>query len=301
MQRPFNFTPSPAAQEPQTQWLFIDEAGDPTLFSGKGQPLVGSPGCSRYFILGKLEVEDPLALSQALTALRQEMITDPYFAGVPSFDPTRPKTAIQFHAKNDLPEVRYQVLKQLAQYGSALRFHAVVADKQTLLKREMSKREQAPGYRYQPDAIYDSLMQSLFAKFHRLADAYEVCIARRGKKDRNQAIMGALQAAEREFEQKFSLSRGDNWNIVISDPKQTIGLQAVDYFLWAVQRFYEGRVHPQTGEEIREDRFLRMLWPQIAEIHDLDFGPQWGTFFTNQNPLTVATRFGEQGAKKKKS
>lgn len=303
MQRPFNFTPSPAAQEPQTQWLFIDEAGDPTLFSGKGQPLVGSPGCSRYFILGKLEVEDPLVLSQALTALRQEMITDPYFAGVPSFDPTRQKTAIQFHAKNDLPEVRYQVLKQLAQYGPALRFHAVVADKQALLQREMAQRQQDPRYRYNPDSIYDHLMQSLFAKFHRLADRYELYIAKRGKKDRNQAITKAIQAAEREFEQKFGLSRGgdDAWNIIISDPKQTVCLQAADYFLWAVQRFYEVRVHAETGEEVREDRFLNMLWPQIVEIHDLDFGPQRGTFFTNQNPLTVAARFSEKGRRKQKS
>lgn len=103
-------------------------------------------------------------------------------------------------------------------------------------------------------------------KFHRLADRYEVYIAKRGNKDRNQAIRTALQSAEREFEQKFGMSRGgdDAWNIVISDPKQTTCLQAVDYFLWAVQRFYEVRVHAETGEEVREDRFLNMLWPQIA-------------------------------------
>lgn len=288
---------------PQTQWLFVDEAGDPTLFNSKGDSLIGTSGCSRFFILGKLEVEEPLALSQALTDLRADMVNDPYFADVPSFDPVREKTALLFHAKDDLPEVRYQVLKLLARAGSTLRFHAVVCDKQALWQRETLKRQQNPRYRYHPDSIYDHLMQSLFAKFHRLADQYEVCIARRGNKDRNRAIRAALQAAEQEFEQKYGLSRGgdDAWNIIISDPKQTVCLQAVDYFLWAVQRFYEVRVHPETGEETREDRFLKMLWPQIAEIHDLDFGPAYGTFFTNQRPLTFQNRFGEKGAKKKKS
>jgi len=122
---------------------------------------------------------------------------------------------------------------------------------------------------------------------NRLADQYEICIARRGKKDRNQAIKSAIAAAEREFEQKFGLSRGgeDTRNIVISDPKLEVCLQAVDYFLWGIQRFYERR----------EDRFLNMLWSQIGEIHDLDFGPKCGTFFTKKKPLTIEERFGGKG------
>jgi hypothetical protein len=44
-----------------------------------------------------------------------------------------------------------------------------------------------------------------------------------------------------------------------------------------------------------------MLWPQIGEIHDLDFGPQHRTYFTAQQPLTLEERFGGSGRKKKKS
>ena|GEM_PF-2698156 len=152
----------------------------------------------------------------------------------------------------------------------------------------------------QPDTIYDGLIRSLFSKFHRLADRYEVCVAKRGAKDRNQAIRAAIEHAERDFEQKFGFSRGggDAWDIVISNPKETVCLQAVDYFLWAAQRFYEARRHPTTGEEIREDRYLKLLWPQIGEIHDLDFGPAYGTYFTAQRPLTLEERFGGSGRKK---
>jgi len=250
----------------------------------------------------KLEVDDPSALTKALTELRQELLGDPYFAGVESFRPERKKTALLFHAKDDLPEVRYRVLSLLRSFGAALRFHAVVCDKLALLQREAERRQQQPGYRYQPDSIYDGLIRSLFSKLHRLADRYELCVAKRGSKDRNHAIQAALEHAERDFESRFGFSRGgkDVWRITISNPRETICLQAADYFLWAVQRFYEVRRHPATGEEIREDRFLQTLWPQVGEIHDLDFGPSHGTFFTAQKPLTITGRFGDSGRKKKK-
>jgi hypothetical protein len=64
--------------------------------------------------------------------------------------------------------------------------------------------------------------------------------------------------------------------------------------------FTKVRPHPATNEEIREDRFLNMLWPQIGEIHDLNFGPAHGTFFTAQRPLTLEDRFEKKQKRKKK-
>ena len=177
--------------------IFVDEAGDPKLFKGRrGKPLVGSPGCSRFFILGKLEVENPAALAHKLKELRTELLNDLYFAGVESFRPERKKTAHAFHAKDDLPEVRYRVFSLLCAEDSSLRFHTVVCDKNALLEREQAKREANFAYRYQPNALYDSLVRSLFSKFHRLADRYDLCVARRGHKDRNEALTLALEHAE---------------------------------------------------------------------------------------------------------
>lgn len=288
----------------ETLHYFVDEAGDPVLFEGRrGKPLVGSTGCSQFFILGKLEVDEPALLADKLIALRTELLADPYFAGVESFRPERRKTALAFHAKDDLPEVRHQVFNLLRAEGKSLRFHAVVCDKENLTRRETDKRERDAAYRYQPNALYDSLVRSLFSKFHRLADSYALCVARRGHKDRNQAITQALEHAERDFEQSFGFSRGgmDAWRISISDPKTEACLQAVDYFLWALQRLYEVRYHAQTGDELpREDRYLNLLLEQVAEIHDLDFGPERGSFFNAQRPLTLEDRFatGEQKRKK---
>jgi hypothetical protein len=283
---------------------FVDEAGDPTLFGSKrgSGSIVGMNGCSRYFMMGKLEVDDPPVLAAKLETLRERMLADPYFAGVASFDPARAKTAIAFHAKDDVPEVRYDVFRLLREEGSKLRFHAVIADKEVLAKQELTRRETEPGYRYDPNSLYDSLIRSLYGKFHRIADEYHVWIAKRGQRDRNEALLAALAHAEEDFVSKFGFSRGgaDAWKLQISNPKLAPCLQAVDYFLWALQRFYEPRTHPETGEILREDRFLNLLWPQMGEIHDLHFGGAAGTFFRLDRRLTLEDRFGEAAKRTKK-
>src|SRR5690606_13895685 len=68
--------PKPA---PAVRYYYVDEAGDSTLFNARGRVIVGSEGCSRFFILGKLEVVQPDHLADALLALRKRLLADPYF------------------------------------------------------------------------------------------------------------------------------------------------------------------------------------------------------------------------------
>ena len=49
-----------------TRHYFVDEGGDGILFSRKGKVLVGTEGCSRFFILGLLDVSDPMPLGDRL-------------------------------------------------------------------------------------------------------------------------------------------------------------------------------------------------------------------------------------------
>lgn len=262
---------------------FVDEAGDPTLFGRKRESasIVGEEGCSKFFMMGKLEVADPEAFSQKFKELHTELLSDPYFAGVESFKEERRKTYLGFHAKNDLPEVRYLVFKFLKECQGDLRFHAVIADKTVIARREMARREEDPKARYDDNSLYDGLIRELYGKFHRIADEYEVCIARRGQKDRNESLLGALEKAEEDFASKFGFGRESKWALKISDPHQTNCLQAVDYFLWALQRFYERQ----------EPRFLEMMWPQMGEVHDLHHGPSGGTFFSGEKMPTTETVF----------
>jgi hypothetical protein len=307
----FDIPAKPQSNLPEAQHLFVDEAGTPTLFHESGKPIADTYGCSRFFILGKLEVENPPALAAALTELRQKMLADPLFAGTQSFKPERKKTAITFHAKDDLQEVRIPVFHLLRDFGSQLRFHAVVCDKLKLTEIETAKRAAEPGYRFNENSVYDFLMRELFGKFHRLADRYEVCVAKRGNTTRNEALRTALTHAERDFELKFGFRRNhpDDWRITVLPSKMAPCLQAVDYFLWALQRFYEVKwnvvtkqkqIDTDTGRVIREDRFLKALWSQVGEVHDLHFGSAHGTFHTAQKELVLEERFAEPASKKKK-
>ena len=286
----------------ETLHLFVDEAGSPDLFDGKGRVLVGTEGCSRYFILGMLEVDDPLVVTRGLEALRKDLLADPYFRGVESFRPERAKTARMFHAKDDLPEVRFKVFDLLRGYGDRLRFRAVVCDKLVLVKEEQAKRQGLPKYRYNPDHLYDRLTHALLAKFSATADAYKLCVAKRGNRERNAALREALLKSEAEFTQRFGFSRGgpEAWETRITTPIDAVCLQAADYFLWVLQRFYEPRKSPDTGAEVHEDRFLTVLWPQFSQVYDLDFGEKRGTYFIRDKPLTVESRFPSEPRKKKK-
>lgn len=167
---------------------------------------------------------------------------------------------------------------------------------QQLLQRNLAES----GYRYQHNELYDQLMRSLFGKFYRLADSYELCIAWRGQSTCDETLRTALNHAERDFAEKYGFGRGgeDVWRIRVSTPKSDPCLQAVDYFLWALQRFYEPRNDAETGLPKREERFVKMLWPQIGEVHDLHFGPERGSYFNAQRPLTFEDRFGTQKRKK---
>ena len=89
-----------------TRHYFVDEGGDSVLFSKTGKVLVGTEGCSRFFILGLLDVPNPIVLKDRFDELLARLINDSYFKSVPSMQPNTRKTAIAFHAKDDLPEVR---------------------------------------------------------------------------------------------------------------------------------------------------------------------------------------------------
>ena len=69
-------------------------------------------------------------MAKALNDLRQSLLADPYFAGVPSMQPQHRKTARMFHAKDDVSEVRREVFKLLL--GFDVRFYAIVRNKRVI-------------------------------------------------------------------------------------------------------------------------------------------------------------------------
>lgn len=238
--------------------FFVDEAGDPTLFDGKGRVLVGEEGCSGNFILGKLDVADPTALSAVLERLRALLLADPYFKRISSMQPAQRKTALAFHAKDDIPEVRREVFRVLME--ADVRFYAAVRDKTALLAYVQQRNEREPEYRYKGDELYDTLVEELFRRFHPVADQLNICFAKRGNRARTHAFKSAIERAEARFEQDYGTRRSASVSIIASTPAESAGLQAVDYFLWALQRYYERK----------EERYAELIWPKVVEVHALD-------------------------------
>ena len=257
---------------------FVDEAGDPTLFNRRKQVVIGQEGCSRYFIMGVLHIADPEQVSQELNQLRMELLADPNFKRVPSMQPQQKKTAIAFHAKDDLPEVRSEVFKLLMRHE--MRFQAVVRDKQAVLSYVRQRNEHDPAYRYQQNELYDALVSRLFKNLLHKANAYRVCFARRGSSDRTAAFGAALEQARRNFNLTWNKIGTAPVEVLSGWPAQHTALQAVDYFLWALQRLYERQ----------EERYLEWVWPKVSLVHDVDDTRQkkYGVYYDKRRPLTLA-------------
>jgi hypothetical protein len=205
--------------------------------------------------------------------------------------PDAGKTALFFHAKDDVPEVRHAVYKLLLRHE--LRFSAVVKDKLELLSEVLQRNKADSTYRYKADGheLYDDLIARLFERFGQFGSLREVTFAVRGSKPRTAALKGVLDEIDSGFHATFGFMPHGHTAVHSSYPSQSAGLQACDYLLWALQRFYE------RGEE----RYLAAMWPRFTRVLDLDVptlgGKKRGVIptpveFNEKHPLTLASRAG---------
>ena len=294
--------------------FFVDEAGDLTLFDKKGRVVVGTEGVSRYFMLGVAELPDPDAAATALEALRRDLLADPYFRGVPSMQPDARKTALCFHAKNDVAEVRREVLRVIGRLGVRVQ---VAIRRKTELAAE-AKALRARGLTLRPDDVYDDLVRRLADALPAKSGTNLIVFARRGKATRTAALVNALmyqqssapwphQVGFRSTEAEYAafVAGGGLTRLLMTraavqgpqagggqptgrftphllasgQPHQFAGLQVVDYYLWTVQRFFERH----------EDRFFNLLAADFSLLLDVDDrrNTLGGEKYGEGNPLTV--------------
>jgi hypothetical protein len=250
--------PNESSQPPALRHYFVDEAGDPLLFNRKKQTIVGKEGCSTFFMLGKVDIDDPAGMSRDLTALRERLLADPYFKDVPSMKPGEKKTALFFHAKDDLPEVRREVFNLLL--SVPFRFYATIRDKRVLTSKVLDHNRIKPTYRYHPNQLYDRCVSQLFKERLHKHDGYKIYFANRGSADRTAAFRKALEAARTAFYAKWGIVGTAPIEIIPANSSDVAGLQVADYCLWTLQRLYE------RGE----DRFLNLIASKVGLIHDYD-------------------------------
>jgi hypothetical protein len=248
-------------------FFHVDESGDPTFYGKGGDVIVGQPGCSRVFLLGFVECQQPEAILAALRELHDEIAADPYLEPIPSIS----KTLRAFHAKDDCPEVRMLVFRRLA----ALPFTVQVV---VARKLEPMFRTRFQG---SADRFYDDLVRRLFEnRLHRY-QRNVICFARRGKKERQHALRAALEAGVHVFRTKWKSSAETAIEVRTSQPEQDPLLQVVDYANWAVYRAFE-------RGEMRFFEAWRNKYELVVDVFDKPpAGPGRNWYTRERNPFAI--------------
>ena len=256
--------------------LFIDEAGDLTLFNKRGKIIVGNEGVSNLFMIGLIDLPNPAAAHEKLEELRRKLLADAYFRRVPSFQPERKKTAICFHAKDDLPEVRREVFRLLPAFGAKV---SIAIRRKNVLAEKARKLFEAERKKITPNQIYDSLVSRVLRDQLHQADENRIVFARRGKSFRHNAFEDSIIQAKRNFAERWGESHDKPCLIDSGFPSEFAGLQIVDYYLWAVQRMFERE----------EDRFFYSVASDYELILDLDDkrNREKGEVYSEHNPLEM--------------
>jgi uncharacterized protein DUF3800 len=258
-------------------YFFVDEAGDLTLFGRRGKNLIGTEGVSKCFMVGVAHVLDPERLNGEIAALRRRVLNDRYLKGVFSLRPDQRKTARLFHAKDDCAEVRMAVFNLLAQHE--IKVQVAVRRKTSIAAEARAARSQ--GRPWNANMVYDNLVKTLFKRLLHKAESV-ICFARRGKSSREEALSSAiLQARENFLRDNPGITVETPIRVISSMPDAVPGLQAVDYFLWALQRLFE------RGED-RYFNFLREHYRLIMDFDDRRRNKRYGEWYSDRSPLSKA-------------
>jgi hypothetical protein len=247
---------------PGTTWFFVDESGDPTFYDRKGNYIVGQPGCSPILILGFVETQDPEPMRRAILALQRELVGDAYFREVPSIR----RTAIAFHAKDDVPEIRYRFFKLLATLDFQAQF--VVARK---LERVFRSNFQA-----REDAFYDHLVTHLFQNMLHRYEQNRIYFAKRGSRDRQAPLSEAIDRGVHRFEQRWGAQVTTTVQVQAQTPKGEPCLSVADYMNWAVYRAY-------TRGEMRFYRSVEDKVGLLVDLYDIVKYPD--NWYSRKNPF----------------
>lgn len=258
--------------------IFVDESGDAVLFNAKGDVIIGQNDAPLVFMVGAVHLPDPTVAHQKLEALRQSLLSDPYFNSVESMRPERGKTAMVFHAKDDIPEVRREVFKLLPELGCtvqvAIRRKRDMADEAIKLFTESSQKLQLESH-------YDDLVERALKEMIPPDCIPRIVFAKLGKSDRKEALRNVIHRVVRFAGDADDPTYTDRVQIDAAFPKDAAGLQVADYYLWALQRMFKR----EKGERRYYESVMtayRMVW----DIDDRRNSPD-GEVYDAKNPFTL--------------
>ena len=255
---------------PLTRFYFVDESGDPTFYDARGNLILGKDsatgGCSRYLMLGFIQTDEPGVVREGIAKLHAELCADPYFKSSPPF---LKSTIRGFHAKNDPPEVRREVLRLIK--ALPIRAECIFAR-----KREATFRNSFGG---KEAAFYDHLVTRLFERKLHLAAENRIYFATRGTRNRQKPLEMAVNKSVERFRAKYPHAPSTSCLVHCQSPIGEPCLQVVDYVLWAVQRVFtrkESRFFDSISDKVD------LVW----DLYDIDKYREGGkNIFTKSNLL----------------
>jgi hypothetical protein len=249
---------------------FVDESGDLAFFNKRGKPLsLGENSASRFFLLGAVRIDDDMAtVSDRFESLRRELLVNPFCKHIPSIK----ETAAEFHAKNDSAIVKNEVFKLLS--GLKAEVQVLVRRKELILAQAIKTYKMTGAKRtISEKEIYHSGITRLFRN---LPDApCSITFSERGKTFTDQTLAEAIKKTR----SKPSAALPETVIRKLSS-KADIGLQIVDYFLWAVTQAYE-------HNDIDYFVLLKDKYRLIIDADDTRIS-ETGTFYNAQNALDLA-------------
>jgi len=247
-----------------SQWFFVDESGDPTFFDEKGVNIVGKEGCSPILILGFIETGDPFAMRNEIDKLRKEITSEPFFQGFPSIK----KTAIAFHAKDDLPEIRYQFYKLIDTLDFKAQFIVARKIEKVFVSKFQSKESQ----------FYDYLVSKLFENSLHKFEQNIIYFAKRGSRNRQSPLSEAIRKGVSAFESKWNRKIESKIQIQAQSPKGEPCLSVIDYLNWAIYRAY-------TRNEMRYFNTIAEKVSLLVDLYDTEKYPK--SYYTKQNSFYI--------------
>ena len=247
----------------ETNYFFVDESGDTTFYNRKNEFVVGNEGCSKILIMGFIRTEHPEIIRKELLKLNDSLCTDNYLSSIPSIT----KTKLNFHAKDDCPEVRYEVFKQVKDLPFTC--NIVVARKTKHVYDKFNGNTQE---------LYDSLITNLFKNILHFSKNNHIYIATRGNKKRQEPLEQAIQSAIKYSEEKMNTKICAKQIILPQSPSGEPCLQVVDYCNWAIYRAF-------INSEMRYYNYIKEKFGLIVDLYD--YKDKWSNFYSKKNPFDI--------------
>lgn len=255
-------------------FFYVDESGDLTFFVKNKPARLDGQTCSKTFMIGAVRIKSDIKeVENAFNNLRQTLINDPFVQKIPSSR----RLNKMFHAKDDADIVRREVFKLIKTFDFSV---LVIVRRKSAILEQVVKLYQTTGVktRINEKDIYNVLVSRLFKPLLHKNDC-KIYFSQRGKTFNDNSLRAAINTAKKNFYISNHIENAHNIEIHSSHPEEHIGLQIIDYYLWALNRLYEKN----------DDSYFNLLKDDYKLIIDVDDTRKhpFGEHYNSSHPISL--------------